>query len=73
MVFRRHAELKMRREDIDEQEVLEALEAPPNRHYFNNKHRTMNVRHRVSTRGRILLVAYEERAEHIAVVTVHCL
>lgn len=71
MVFGRHALLKMHRDDIDEQEVLEALEAPRSQHFFNSKHETRNVTHRVSTRGRMLLVAYEERTETLIVVTSH--
>lgn len=71
MIFRPHALLKMQRVDVDEQEVLEALEARRSQHSFNSKHGTWNVTPRVSTRGKMLLVAYEERTEAVIVVTAY--
>ena len=58
--------------DITTGEVIEALEAPGSRHFFNTKHGRMNVRHRLSVSGRAVLVSYEERGEKIVVVNAIC-
>lgn len=66
--FENYALARMRRRDITEQEVLEALEAPRSQHWFSAKHRRMNVRRRVSISGKTLLVAYERQDDVVIVV-----
>jgi hypothetical protein len=60
--------MRMRIRDITESEVREALRAPRGRHFFNTKHRRMNVRHKLGVSGRTIVVSYEERGERIVVV-----
>ncbi len=66
--FEEYALMRMRMRDITEQEVMEALDAPRGRHWFNTKHGRMNVRSRVSVSGKTLLVAYERQDDEVVVV-----
>lgn len=67
-VFTDYALMRMRMRDITAGEAREALEAPQSRHFFNNKHGRMNVRHKLSVSGRTIVVSYEERGGQIVVV-----
>jgi hypothetical protein len=58
----------MRMRDITAGELIEALEEPRSRHFFNTKHERMNVRHKLSVNGRTIVVSYEERGGRIMVV-----
>lgn len=68
VVFTDYALMRMRMRDITAGEVREALEAPRSRHFFNTKHGRMNVRHKLSVSGRIIVVSYEECGEQTIVV-----
>ena len=65
-----HAELRMRQRNITEAEVREVLEQPKDKHFYNEKHGRMNVRHRFPNMGITILVGYEDRPDEIIVVTV---
>jgi len=60
----------MRWRNITEAEVREALGQPKERHFYNKKHGTMNVRHRFPNMDLQILVGYEDRSDEIIVVTV---
>lgn len=68
VAFTDYALLKMRMRDITKDEVLEGLQAPRSQHFYSSKHGRMNVRHRLSVSGRMLLVSYEERDQETVVV-----
>jgi hypothetical protein len=63
--------MRMRRRNITEVEVKEALQQPTEKHFFNPRHQRPNVRHRFPNLGMTLLVSYEETSDEIVVVTVY--
>ncbi len=70
LVFRPHAEKRMRERLITEAEVREVLAQPEEEHFYNETHGTMNVRYKFSNLDMTVLVAYEERPDEIVVVSV---
>jgi Domain of unknown function (DUF4258) len=71
LIYTYHAQMRMLEEDIDEQEVREALAAPASQHWFNTKHQTMNVKRRLSVTRKTLLVAYDERGTYTKIVSTY--
>ncbi len=69
--FTRYAEMRMRRRNITEAEVREALQKPKEKHSFNTRHERWNVRHTFPNLDITLLVSYEEVSDAIVVVTVY--
>ncbi len=66
--FEDYALTKMRRRNITEQEVREALEAPPSQHYFNRKHGRPNAKRKIPISGRTILVSYKRQRDVFVVV-----
>ncbi len=70
LLYRQHAEMRMRQRNITDAEVQETLGQPKHKHFYNPERGTMNVRHYFRNIGLSVLVAYVERADEIEVVTV---
>ncbi len=68
--FDPHAEMRMWQRNITEAEVQEALAQPKDKHFYNPRHRKMNVRHHFPGIGLTIVVGYVERPDEIYVVTV---
>ncbi len=70
MTISPHAERRMVLRNITEAEVQEALKQPKEKHFYNEKHGRMNVRHTFPNMGMTILVGYEDRPDATIVVTV---
>ncbi len=70
ITIRPHAALRMRQRNITEAEVREALAQPKEKHFYNEAHGRMNVRHRFPNMRLQILVGYEDGPDETIVVTV---